>query len=498
MSSFPRNCKISVIENPGLTPKFSTALKFEERKTSWTSIWLCNALQLMCGIQFSIYFTSMWPYLSTIDREADIDFLGWIVAAFSIGQALSSPVFGVWNQKTSSTKYPSVCGLCCMALGNLMYALLPSLNSGSVKWFMLVARFVTGFGAGTLGVLRAYTSNASVPKDRARAVAIGIASFVLGLSFGPALQAMFSPIGQGSTLLGLVADIYTIPAYLMILVALTGVGVFLALFEEDLAGVISKAELRESTVVMPKFDKVAAAICIYMWAAQCSVATNLEVLATPTTMVLYNWNNHDAIFYNGVMQTVSCLISVSMYFVIAFTPVGKIDKRKMVVFGLLCFISYHIVNIPWPFYEHKLDYIKLAPNSTVEDTEYSGGCLRDYEWCETTARIPFLLYVFTAIVSFGLAFPFMAAPNGTLFSEVLGPRRQGMMQGIFEFFGSIARCVGPLYSTALFETSGYKWPVIIQLFILVIGVVLVVVFRDRLVPLKVERKESRPEVAVRA
>ncbi|KAK0398249.1 hypothetical protein QR680_002497 [Steinernema hermaphroditum] len=457
----------------------STVSNFEEKKTCWTSIWLCNALQLLCGVQFSIYFTSMWPYLSTIDHEADIDFLGWVVAAFSVGQALSSPVFGFWSQKTGSTKYPAVCGLACMSVGNLFYAMLPNLEWGSVKWIMLGARFVTGFGAGTLGVLRAYTSNASVPKDRARAVAIGIASFVLGLSFGPAIQAMFSPVGQGATLLGFVFDVYTIPAYLMILVALTGIVLFLSLFQEKLAGVLTKEELQDPNVVMPKFDKIAAATCIFMWAAQCSVATNIEVLATPTTIVLYNWNNQEAIFYNGIMQTVSCLISVSMYFVIAFTPIGKIDRRKLVVFGLLCFISYHIVNIPWPFYEHGLDYIKLAPNSTVEDTEYSGGCLREYTWCETTARVPFLLYVFTAIVSFGLAFPFMAAPNGTLFSEVLGPRRQGMMQGIFEFFGSVARCLGPLYSTAMFEKSGYKGPIYVQLCILSLGVLLIIIFRNR-------------------
>uniref|UniRef100_A0A1I7YLV5 MFS domain-containing protein n=1 Tax=Steinernema glaseri TaxID=37863 RepID=A0A1I7YLV5_9BILA len=465
---------------------------FEDRKSCWKSIWICDVILALCGIQISIYFSSMWPFLSTIDREADIDFLGWVFFAFNIGQALSSPVFGFWSQKTGSTKYPVVCGLVFMAIGNLFYGLLPSIAWRSPKWVMLGARFMTGFGSGALGVLRAYVANASVLRDRSRAISLAIASYVVGLSLGPAIQAAFSFYGHGVTVGGIVLDVYTTPAFLMLLVAFAAIAVFLSLFQENLSGVLTKEERDDPNVVLPKFERVAAAICIYLWSTQCTVATNIEVLATPTTISLYNWNNEEAIFYNGIMRTISCALSFGMYLVIAFTRIGHIDRKKLVVLGLLCFISYHIVNIPWPFYEHKLDYVQLAPNSTIENTEYSGGCLSAYTWCETTARVPFPLYVFTAIVSFGFAFPFMAAPNGTLFSEILGPRRQGMMQGVFEFFGSLARCIGPLYATAMFESSGYKGPILVQLSMLTVGLLLVAIFRNRLVPMKVHRKESRP------
>lgn len=65
-----------------------------------------------------------------------------------------------------------------------------------------------------------------------------------------------------------------------------------------------------------------------------------------------------------------------------------------------------------------------APNSTVEDTAYSGGCFRRYLWCSYTPQVPFHLYIFAATILFGLAFPFLASPVGTLYSEVLGPRSQ--------------------------------------------------------------------------
>lgn len=70
----------------------------------------------------------------------------------------------------------------------------------------------------------------------------------------------------------------------------------------------------------------------------------------------------------------------------------------------------------------------LDDNSTVEDTSISGGCLRRYEWCAYTSRVPLIIYVFSFIVILGFAFPFTSAPLGTVFSEILGPRKQVSIQ----------------------------------------------------------------------
>lgn len=39
---------------------------FEHGETPWRSIWLSYLIQMLTGIQFSIYFTSMWPYFTTV------------------------------------------------------------------------------------------------------------------------------------------------------------------------------------------------------------------------------------------------------------------------------------------------------------------------------------------------------------------------------------------------------------------------------------------------
>ncbi|KAK5974288.1 hypothetical protein GCK32_018588 [Trichostrongylus colubriformis] len=119
----------------------------DERKTPWPSIYACTFMLCLTGVQMSIYFMSTWQYLREVDSEATMEFFGWVAAAYSLGCALANPIFGVWNQRTGSTKIPVSFGFTICALGNLLYAILPTLPS-SIRWTMLIARFFTGFGAG--------------------------------------------------------------------------------------------------------------------------------------------------------------------------------------------------------------------------------------------------------------------------------------------------------------------------------------------------------------
>ncbi|VDM44242.1 unnamed protein product [Toxocara canis] len=464
--------------------------EFESRKTPWKSVWLSYLVQTLTGIQFSIFFTSMWPYFTALDADADLHFFGWISAAYSLGQILASWAFGFWNQKTMSTTQPACCGLAFMAIGNTIYAILPQLPSYH-RWLMLFARLLVGFG--NLIVLRTYCAMASVQKDRAKAMSLAVGSFVLGLSLGPAIQSMFTPIGkEGFVFLSLHINMYTIPALLMVAVSLFSIMLLVFFFEENYAGVICEKDKTDTFVVIPKYDRIAAFSCIYLWFAVQSVATNVEVTMTPFAIALYNWNDETAVFYNGILQCIGCAIDISNYLLISYTRVGRLDKRNMMIFSLTCFIAYHVLTFPWPFYDGPLDYVQLAQNSSIEDTSISGGCLRKYKWCSHTTRVPLPIYVFSFVVVFGFAFPYLVAPLGTVFSEILGPRKQGMMQGIFEFGGCIARCVAPIVLTILFENSGYLWPTVIHLLMLLVGLLLVIVFYKRIVPLKLKPETGVP------
>ncbi|VDD85750.1 unnamed protein product [Enterobius vermicularis] len=456
----------------------------ENGESPWGSLWLANFIQFLCGIQFAVYFTSMWPYLSGLDHEVSLGFVGIITACFSLGMSLSSPLFGFWSQKSRSTKGPTACGLILTAVGNLLYALLPTIKY-EVKWFMLVARIFVGFGTGNISVLRAYCATASTAKDRKRAMALCIAAFVFGQSLGPAVQSMFSPIKEQGFSIGTIQfNMYTIPAYFMILLSILSLILLFCFFEERYAGIMTRNEEKDPYSVLPKFDKIAAAVMIYMWYIQQSSITNTEVIASPLTISMFTWNDSKAILNNGLIQTASCILSVGNYFLIAYTRIGSLGKRKMMVCALAGFILHYLLNLPWPFYPKSFKYIEFAANSTEEDTAYSGGCYRKYAWCNHTTAVPLPLYTFSYIVIYGLSFPYFAAPTGTIYSQILGPRNQGFMQGVFDLFGSIARCIGPLITTNLFEHWGYLWPNMLQLVQFTIGFFLVIFFYRRIIPLQ--------------
>ncbi|RCN51043.1 hypothetical protein ANCCAN_02830, partial [Ancylostoma caninum] len=60
-------------------------------------------------------------------------------------------------------------------------------------------------------VLRTYAVTASTVSDRSRSISLNSGSFALGLTIGPAIQIIFSPIGYpGTKLIGsLYLDMYT-------------------------------------------------------------------------------------------------------------------------------------------------------------------------------------------------------------------------------------------------------------------------------------------------
>jgi ceroid-lipofuscinosis MFS transporter 7 len=85
-----------------------------------------------------------------IDATYDTGFFGLIIAAFSIGQLLASPLFGYWSQKTNNHKTPLLTCLAISIVANVLYAYLQSitLKSGiTPKYWMFLSRFVMGLGA---------------------------------------------------------------------------------------------------------------------------------------------------------------------------------------------------------------------------------------------------------------------------------------------------------------------------------------------------------------
>uniref|UniRef100_A0A1I7X831 Solute carrier family 35 member B1 n=1 Tax=Heterorhabditis bacteriophora TaxID=37862 RepID=A0A1I7X831_HETBA len=262
---------------------------------------------------------------------------------------------------------------------------------------------------------------------------------------------------------------YTLPAFFM-------KSMLVSLMKKTVMGSTFMHLSGESYSVVPKYDLVPALICIYLWVVSSMVSTNIEVISTPVSTVMYNWKDSTSVLYNGILETLACLVSVIINFFIGYTKLGKIEKRKQIIFGLFVFLLFHICNYPWPFYPGPLDYIPPG-----KDSSQIGGCNPSYKWCSYSVRVPLPLYIFCYVIFYGIAFPFVGSPSGTLFSEILGPRKQvifhilqilkikiqlskkkitheirihaGMMQGMYSFGGSVAQFIAPVLATVPLKIS---------------------------------------------
>ncbi|PAV57925.1 hypothetical protein WR25_23829 [Diploscapter pachys] len=303
--------------------KASKIEEFTERSTPWKSIWICIIMQFVVGCQVSIYFMSLWPYLQGLDPTATVDFLGWIFAACSIGQSLANPIFGYWNQRTLSVTQPIVCGFILAGVGQFLFGIIHVFNDNR-GWWMMGARFITGFGVGNIAVTRSYIATASVAEDRLKAVAFGTSGFVTGIMFGPAIQAVFTPMDEyGFSVWIFEFNMYTIPAFLMVALSLAACAVTIVFLDANYAGIIEEGSDDDESKIVPKYDMIPAIICIYLFVMICMVSTNQEVISTPVSTVMYGWKDSKSIMLNGVFQSLGCAVSLIGNIVIGCTRIGK-------------------------------------------------------------------------------------------------------------------------------------------------------------------------------
>uniref|UniRef100_A0A914RBJ4 Major facilitator superfamily (MFS) profile domain-containing protein n=1 Tax=Panagrolaimus davidi TaxID=227884 RepID=A0A914RBJ4_9BILA len=83
------------------------------------------------------------------------------------------------------------------------------------------------------------------------------------------------------------------------------------------------------------------------------------------------------------------------------------------------------------------------------------GCNAEkFSWCHNLAPINVYLYYTAYVIVIGFAYSLVNVTLTTLYSKILGPRRQGVTQGIFQISGGCARLTGPLALSILYTEFG--------------------------------------------
>ncbi|XP_015334512.1 major facilitator superfamily domain-containing protein 8 isoform X3 [Marmota marmota marmota] len=406
----------------------------EHYKSRWRSIRILYLTMFLSSVGFSIVIMSIWPYLQKIDQTADASFLGWVIASFSIGQMVASPIFGLWSNHRPQ-KEPLVISIFISVAANCLYAYV-HVPASHNKYYMLAARGLVGFGAGNVAVVRSYIAGATSLQERTSSMANTSTCQALGFILGP-------------------------------------------------------ARIDEVQDSQGNIDQVAVVATNVLFFVILFIFALFETILAPLTMDMYAWTQEQAVLYNGII-----LAALGVEAVVIFMGVKllskKIGERAILLGGLIVVWVGFFILLPWGSQFPKIQWEDLHNNSIPDTTfgeimigfwksarEYHNerpvGCPVEQAWCLYTPVIH-LAQFFTSAVLVGIGYPACNVMSYTLYSKILGPKPQGVYMGWLTASGSGARILGPVFISHVYTYLGPRWAfslvcVIILLTITLLGAV---------------------------
>ncbi|KAI6172608.1 hypothetical protein M3Y98_00992300 [Aphelenchoides besseyi] len=467
-----------------------------ELQTDWRSIYIATLLTFVGSVQFSLYFSAMWPYLSIIRTLPKAFFV------YSLGQCISSPGFGWWSNKIKAVTPPLSCGLQLMLVGNILYLMMEFVEWIAPRYLLLIGRLIIGFGSGNVAILRTYASTASAPKDNSKAIAYVTCGQALGLTTGPIFQLIFTPLAHpGYTILDyLTFHVYNSPAYLACLMNVVGLILLHFYFKETYAGIVEEEEddaknksiesdlnsekmERGSPVPMPHKQKLPDYDQIAVWVSYATrfadqfVRANLETLATAFAMMSFSYTEHLAVTRTSMAQGAVGAITFGVYIVYIIFDLDKHISNR-----IWCMMSLVILAL------FSCCYVRVAVSSRTRSSAASGGIgcnVTKYDWCEDLTTVNEYVFYSAYAIMIGIAFPILTITTNQLFSQILGPRRQAVEQGFLQVAAGVARMIGPVTAGHLYAWFGPRPVWWLEFVVCLIVLSLWFVFYSRMVPLHV-------------
>uniref|UniRef100_A0A7I4YJG8 MFS domain-containing protein n=1 Tax=Haemonchus contortus TaxID=6289 RepID=A0A7I4YJG8_HAECO len=468
--------RVADIDKCPSSPDGEERLDKIEKTTPWLSVYVAALCSFVQALQFGLFFSSLWPYLKRLDPTVNESFFGYVVAIYSLGSCIASPAFGYWSNRIKQVRIPTIFGFNMMLLGNLIYLMLDTLPTGQ-RYAMAVSRVMIGIGSSNAVLLRTYASTASVSADRTRSIGCVAAGIAAGLVIGPGLQALFTPLGEdGLHLLpGWSLDMYKAPALLAAIVNICGIALMYFVFDETYAGLKDDKEAKE----LPPADLIAVAVCIVTRFTQLSVSTNIETLGSAYSMMMFDLSAPDAVRVNATSQAVQGVAAAVILLPFLFLNIGKrLRQRTVNIACVLGFIAFHLITYPWGF--GNVGHVTVHP----QESELGGCDVGRFSWCTSTPRVNFWVYYVSLCSVFEVTYAFSNVVLSTVFSKIIGPRRQGTMQGVFQMSGSIARMTEPILLNVVYAQFGPRGVWLVEIGQLLFTLSLWLVFLKRLVPLE--------------
>ena len=363
-------------------------------------------------------------YVKTLGGEG-INFLGIhfgigiisgaIVAAFTVAQLLSAPMWGRFSDRVG--RRPTLLiALSASAIAYLIFGFAHSL------FMVFISRLVQGAGGGTVGVIQAYVANSTEPQDRARALGWLSATTNLGVALGPVLGSFAISLGKRDLMPGpgTLSMGHAAPGIMAAALCLLNIA-FAARYLTESRDPVEQAptgEVRRTSrqaiwrVISHSSEPSSRLIWIYAIAIG-AFQGSFSVLA---------------LFLNARFEVTEQTIG---YF---FMYVGAIS-----VFTRVLLLG------------RAVDWLGEANLSRLGLILLAAGVLG----MPLSSNLVMLAFA-VALIPLGTAFTFPCVT--ALLSRVISPRERGLYMGMQQTYGGVARIIAPLFFGWAFDSLGVSSP----------------------------------------
>lgn len=165
----------------------------------------------------------------------------------------------------------------------------------------------------------------------------------------------------------------------------------------------------------------------------------------------------------------------------------SVQLRNSCITALAALILFHLITFSYPFLPNH-----VALTSELNTTDDAIGCNSErFEWCHGLTSINIWLFYGSYALIVGLSFPLLTLTMNSLFSKIIGPRRQGKQQGLLQVSSGVARMTAPIAASSLYSAFGPRPVWILEILVITLTLSAWAIMYKRMVPLKVP---ERPEI----
>jgi len=465
----------------------------EEYRKRWRSFRILCVTMFFDSLSFSIVISSMWPYLQKIDATKSISpiYLGWANIAFQLAGICIDFIMGFWVNKRGSTE-PLIASMVLFGVGSFLYGYSQSMGSYGVMT-VIISRAIIGFSTGIDVIARSVVAQSTSLKERTCAMAQMSIAQGAGFSFGPAIQLALIPLGDKGTyieFLRLHLNLYTAPAFASIFIACLNLALLVGWYEECKINIYKdydehvdimeyKDLIKSEEMKNPRWDVCAVVVTLFLYFTGQSAFAFQETILAPLAMYEFAWTKEETALWVGLMFFIAGIIAVAM-FALTECLEKRINDRSILMIGFLVLIVGFTCYLPWGNSYPLLKTNPVTKNGSVSIASIV-GCPEDLSWCSTTPKLH-LPQIMFGMILLSIGYPFVMVITTTIYSKIVGPNPQGILQSWFAASGGLARTSGPALVSYLFVTYGPRWTFLSIIFILLFALTILVFSYHKLIP----------------